>query len=268
MLTIVTVCLNARETIAEAVASVHRQTYSHVQHIVVDGASTDGTLDALEPFRGRIDRLICEPDGGLYFAMNKGIAAASGDYLGFLNSDDTYNDDRSLERVANAFRSGSWDAVHSDLVYVRPADPRQVVRYWKSGPYVPGMFEAGWHPAHPTLFVRTSILKDLGGFDTRYRYHADFHLMVRLFIERRINSVYVPEVLVRMRVGGHTNRSLRNVVKGNLESYRIARAFGVAQSPFWIARKFGFRLGQFFKRPPLLSDRSGSLSAKQRADND
>ncbi len=248
-LTVVTVCLNARDTIAQAVESVHRQTYSGFEHIVVDGASTDGTLNVLERYSGALAKLISEPDRGLYFAMNKGIAAATGDYLGFLNSDDVYQDEHVLRRIAAALASGSWDAAHSDLVYVKSTDPRRVVRYWKSKPFTPGMFEAGWHPAHPTLFVRTSILRELGGFDTRYRFHSDFHLMVRLFVERRISSVYVPEVLVRMRIGGHTNRSLRNVARGNLESYRIARAYGLADSPFWIAKKLGFRIRQFFERP-------------------
>lgn len=252
-LTVVTVCLNARETIAAAVESVHRQTHAEVEHIVVDGASTDGTLEALEPHREGIARLISEPDRGLYFAMNKGIAVATGDYLGFLNSDDIYHDERALERVAVALASVPCDAAHGDLVYVRAADPDRIVRYWRSGPYRPGMFEAGWHPAHPTLFVRTSILKDLGGFDTAYRFHADFHLMVRLFIEQRISSIHVPGILVRMRVGGHTNRSLVNVARGNLESYRIARAYGVARSPWWVVRKLAFRVGQFFRRPPAAS---------------
>ncbi|HWQ37917.1 MAG TPA: glycosyltransferase family 2 protein [Burkholderiales bacterium] len=249
-LSVVTVCRNARDTIAAAVESIHRQTYPDVEHIVVDGASTDGTLEALDRYRSGIARLISEPDHGLYFAMNKGIAAATGDYLGFLNSDDIYQDERVLERIAGALRSGAWDSAHGDLVYVGANDPDRIVRFWKSKPYVPGMFEAGWHPAHPTLFVRTAILKELGGFDTTYRFHADFHLMVRLFIERRISSVYVPEILVRMRVGGHTNRSLLNVARGNLESYRIARAYGVAGSPWWVVRKLAFRVGQFFRHPP------------------
>jgi glycosyltransferase involved in cell wall biosynthesis len=249
-LSVITVCLNARETIEEALVSIHGQTHADKEHIVVDGASTDGTLDIIDRHRRGIDSLISGRDRGLYHAMNKGIEAATGDYVGFLNSDDVYGDSRVLERIATALGAGGWDAAHGDLVYVSQTDPGKVLRYWKSKPYVPGMFEAGWHPAHPTLFVRRELLRELGGFNTNYRFHADFDLMVRLFIAKRISSTYLPEVLVRMRAGGHSNRSLRNIYQGNRESYVIAKQFGVATSPLWIPRKLGFRVAQFFKRPP------------------
>jgi glycosyltransferase involved in cell wall biosynthesis len=248
-LSVVTVCLNARETIAEAVKSVHSQTFADVEHIVVDGASQDGTLEILEQYRSGITTLISERDRGLYFAMNKGIAAATGDYLGFLNSDDVYHNDRVLDSIATALSSSHAEATHADLVYVHRDDPSRIVRYWCSKPYVTGMFEAGWHPAHPTLFVKTQLLREMGGFDTRYRYHADFDLMVRLFVQRRISSVHIPEILVRMRTGGQSTRSLRNIYQGNRESLQIARRFNVGQTPVWVARKLSYRVGQYFRRP-------------------
>lgn len=250
-LSVVTVCLNARDTIAEAVESVQSQVYGNVEHIVVDGASTDGTLEIIEKYQDGIHTLISERDSGLYFAMNKGIAAATGDYLGFLNSDDVYSHTHVLESVAQAFVDSQAEAAHGDLVYVNRSDPSRVMRYWNSSAYVPGMFERGWHPAHPTLFVKTELLREIGGFDTRYRYHADFDLMVRLFIERKISSVYVPEILVRMRTGGQSTSSLRNIFRGNRESWEIARRFGVARTPFWIARKLGYRVSQYFHRPKI-----------------
>lgn len=248
-LSVITVCLNAERTIAQALESVASQDYADVEHIVVDGASTDRTLEIVRKRVPPVSRLISEPDRGLYDAMNKGIAAASGDYVGFLNADDVYADSGVLSRIAAALQSGDWDAAHGDLLYVSGSDTDKVVRYWQSEPYRPGMFEAGWHPAHPTLFVRRRLLQELNGFDTTYRFHADFDLMVRLFIVRRVSSIYLPEVLVRMRTGGHTNRSLRNVYRGNRESYVIAKRFGVAKSPWWIPRKLAFRVKQFFKRP-------------------
>jgi glycosyltransferase involved in cell wall biosynthesis len=248
-LSVVTVCQNARATIAEAVESVHGQTYADVEHIVVDGASDDGTLDVLEKHRNGITTLISEPDDGLYFAMNKGIEAATGDYIGFLNSDDVYHHERVLESIANALADGKHEAAHADLVYVRRDNPSRVVRYWNSKPYTPGMFEAGWHPAHPTLFVKTGLLKELRGFNTGYRYHADFDLMVRLFVDRGVTSVYIPEVLVRMRTGGQSTSSPGNIYKGNRESWNIARRFGIARTPFWVARKLGYRVAQYFRRP-------------------
>lgn len=248
-LSVVTVCLNSAATIGHALESVGRQDHRDIEHIVVDGLSTDGTQDIVRRHAPQVSRLISEPDRGLYDAMNKGIAAATGDYLGFLNSDDAYADPGVLARVAAALRSGEFDAAHGDLVYVGAEDTARVIRYWQSRPYRPGMFEAGWHPAHPTLFVRTSLLKQMGGFDTGFRYHADFDLMVRLFVERGIASTYIPDVLVRMRVGGQSNRSIRNIVRGNRESYRIARRAGIARSPFWLVRKLGYRLPQFVRRP-------------------
>jgi len=249
-LSVVTVCLNSEDTIAEAVQSVHDQAYGDVEHIVVDGASDDGTLEILESYRAGISTLISESDRGLYYAMNKGIEAATGEYLGFLNSDDVYHHDHVLERVANALEDRP-DAAHADLVYVEHKNPSRVARYWNSKPYESGMFEAGWHPAHPTLFVKTALLKEIGGFDTRYRYHADFDLMVRLFVERRISSVYIPEVLVRMRTGGQSTRSIGNIYRGNRESWEIARRAGIAGSPLWIPRKLGYRVAQYFRRPPV-----------------
>ena len=248
-ISIVTVCLNAAHTIGHTLASVAGQTCLDVEHLVIDGGSTDGTVAVVEKFRSGIAHFVSERDRGLYDAMNKGIAAATGDYVGFLNSDDIYQDNRALERVTEALKSGAWDSAHGDLVYVSQSDPEKVLRYWKSKPYVPGMFEAGWHPAHPTLFVRRELLREIGGFNTGYRFHADFDLMVRLFVAKQISSVYLPEVLVRMRTGGQSNRSIGNIYRGNLESYSIARQFSVARSPLWIPRKLGFRVAQFFKRP-------------------
>jgi glycosyltransferase involved in cell wall biosynthesis len=229
---------------------VASQAGANVEHIVIDGLSTDGTAELLRSRRHQLAKLIVESDAGLYHAMNKGIAAATGDYLGFLNSDDVYANAEVLSKVARSLQARTLDAAHGDLLYVSGAEPDKVIRYWKSRQYRPGMFEAGWHPAHPTLFVRTGLLKELGGFDTSFRYHADFDLMVRLFVECRISSVHIPEVLVRMRTGGQSNRSIGNVIRGNRESYRIARRAGIADSPLWLARKLWYRLPQFMRRPP------------------
>lgn len=248
-ISIVTVCLNSAATIRQTLESVATQAQCDVEHIVIDGVSTDGTLEIIRQYSSRVARLISERDRGLYDAMNKGISAATSDFLGFLNADDVYADADVLARVASTLQATGCDAVHGDLLYVSGSNPDKVVRYWRSKPYRPGMFEAGWHPAHPTLFVRTSLLKELGGFDTQFRYHADFDLMVRLFIEQRISSAYIPSVLVRMRTGGQSNRSIANIVRGNRESYRIARRTGIAASPLWFARKLWYRLPQFVRRP-------------------
>lgn len=180
-LSVVTVCLNSRDTIADAVQSIHLQTHADVEHIVVDGGSDDGTLDILNNYNAGISTLISEPDPGLYYAMNKGIEAETGEYLGFLNSDDVYHHDHVLEQIVSALVDQAA-AVHADLVYVEQKNLSRIARHWNSKPYKLGMFEAGWHTAPPTLFVKTDLLKEIGGFNIRYRDHADFHLMVRLFV--------------------------------------------------------------------------------------
>lgn len=248
-LSVITVCMNAQDTIAEAVQSVHRQSHGEVEHIVVDGGSTDRTLSVLEQHRDGIARLVSESDSGLYDAMNKGIAMATGDYVGFLNADDAYAHDHVLELVADAFDRASCDAAYGDLVYVDARDTSSVLRYWRSSSFRKGLLQAGWIPPHPTLFVRTLLLRELGGFDTRLRYQSDVKFMLRLFHRDSVTSHYIPEVLVRMRTGGHSNSSLRNIVLGNLEAYRAARELGIAKSPIWVARKFLHRSRQFFLRP-------------------
>lgn len=250
LLSVITVCRNARGTIEQALSSVHRQTYRPLEHIVVDGASTDGTLEVLRARQSGIATLVSEPDDGLYQAMNKGIALASGDYVGFLNADDIYAKPDVLAHIAGALQSRNVDAAYGDLVYVRQNQLDAVVRYWRSGHYAAGRIERGWMPAHPTFFVRTTLLRKLGGFDTRYRFQADYEMMVRLFLKEHISSAYIPEVLVRMRVGGHTNRSLRNVYLGNLEAYRACVDNGIKVSPLFVLLKMFSRLPQFFARPP------------------
>ena len=250
-ISIITVCLNAASTIGDALESVRKQTFRDIEHIVVDGVSTDSTLEIVKGFTPKVARLISEPDRGLYDAMNKGLAAATGDIIGYLNSDDVYAGDDVLQKVALAFADGSIDACYGDLVYVRQDDMSRVVRYWRSRPYSPGLVERGWMPAHPTFFVKRSILQKLGGFDIRYRYQSDYELMVRLFLKERISAIHIPEVLVRMRTGGHTNRSIRNIVKGNLEAYRACRENGIKVSPLFILQKMASRLPQYLLRPPL-----------------
>lgn len=249
-LSVITVSYNAIATLGETLQSVASQTWRDFEHIVIDGASTDGTRELLEGHRDRLSVLVSEPDGGLYEAMNKGMALAKGDYVGFLNSDDVFADDQALAHIAEALAPGDVDACYGDLVYVDDADPSRVVRWWRSQPYVPGLVAKGWMPAHPTFYVRRDILQAEGGFDTRYRLQSDYDLMLRLFERRGIRSRYIPAILVRMRMGGATNRSVANVVRGNLEAWHAWRRWGFGWSPWFIVRKVASRLPQFVRRPP------------------
>ena len=248
-ISVITVCYNAAATIEDAVRSVASQDHPDVEHIVIDGGSRDGTQAILERNKARISRLVSEPDQGIYDAMNKGIALATGDVVGFLNADDWYAHPGVLSKVAAQFAQAEVDACYADLVYVDQDDPARVVRYWTSRPYRDGLCERGWMPAHPTFYVRREIYRRHGGFDTRYRLQADYEICMRLLAVKHIKAVYVPEIWVRMRMGGATNRSIRNVWRGNLEAYRAARESGLRVSPLFILQKLLSRVPQFFARP-------------------
>lgn len=249
-ISVITVCRNSARTIADTLRSVAAQTHVEVEHIIVDGASTDATLDIIRAQGQLLTRVISEPDHGIYDAMNKGIALASGDVIGFLNSDDYFAGPNELEFVVKAFEDPGVDACHADLVYVDEHDSNKVVRYWKSSDYQLGQFKTGWMPAHPTFYVRRSVYQTLGGFDLQFRLQADFELTTRFLEVHRIKSVHIPRVMVTMRTGGATNRSLTNVLKGNLEAYRACLKNGLPVTPLFMLRKVLSRIPQFLARHP------------------
>jgi len=247
---VITVCYNRAAIIEDTLRSVAEQTHADTEHIVIDGNSSDGTMDIVNRYRARLAHVVSEPDGGIYDAMNKGLALASGDIIGFLNSDDIYADANVLESVAGAFADPAVEACYADLVYVAKNDWNKVVRYWKSNIYRYGLCRSGWMPAHPTFFVRRNVFARYGGFDLQFRLQSDFELTMRLLEVHRIKSVYIPRVLVKMRLGGATNKNLSNILKGNLEAYRACRKNGFAVTPFFMLRKVLSRLPQFFAKPP------------------
>lgn len=243
MFSIVTVCYNSAATIADALRTVAAQTYGDIEHIVIDGGSRDGTLQIARQHGGPKLRIVSERDRGIYDAMNKGLAMASGDVVGLLNSDDFYPATDVIAKVAAAFAADpKLDAVYGDLCYVRQFETDQVVRYWRSSDYKPGLFLRGWVPPHPTFFVRKHVYDRLGGFDLNYRIASDWELMARFIEVNRIRTRYLPFVLVHMRLGGLTNRSWRNVWEQNKEIWRAAEAHGLRPS------LSGFALGKLWSR--------------------
>ena len=225
--------------------SVAEQTYTNVEHVVVDGVSTDDTIALVRNHFNSNIRLVSEPDKGIYDAMNKGLALASGEVVGFLNSDDFYADNLVLEKIALSFQDESVQASYGDLVYVTQ-DNSRVVRYWKSKPFAKGDFAIGWCPAHPTFYVRKSVIERLGLFDHSYKLAADFEFMLRYLERGKIRSTYIPHVLVRMRLGGASNQSWKNIVQQNKEIFDALRKNGVPFSRVWFAvNKVVSRLNQF-----------------------
>lgn len=248
-ISVITVCFNSAATIKDTLQSVATQTHPDIEHIVIDGSSTDGTMEIVNSNRQRLAHVVSEPDRGIYDAMNKGLALASGDIIGFLNADDFYAMPNALELVAAPFSDPGVDAVYADLVYVDAVDTNRVVRYWKSRDYRPGLFLSGWMPAHPTFFVRRGIYKRLGGFDPEFQRQADFELTMRFLEVHRIRPVYLPTILVKMRVGGASNNSIVNIIKGNIEAYRACKKNRLPVTWLFIGKKLLSRVPQFFTKP-------------------
>lgn len=180
-ITVVTVCRNSAGVIADCVRSVMSQDYHDVEHLVVDGASTDATYDVCRMVGSSRLRWVSEPDEGLYFALNKGLQLATGEVIGFLHSDDVFADPGVLSRVATVLEEPGYDACYGDLEYVSADDPARVVRFWMSAEFEPGAFGAGWMPPHPTFYARKRVYRNFGGFDTRFSIGADWDLLFRLF---------------------------------------------------------------------------------------
>jgi glycosyltransferase involved in cell wall biosynthesis len=252
-ISVVTVTRNCASVVEDCLVSVAEQSYPDVAHVVIDGASTDGTLALLQAQHERLALLVSEPDQGIYDAMNKGIKFASGDVVGFLNSDDFYANVNVLARVAEIFEEDPLlDACYGDLIYTNQIDTSITVRYWQSSDLVPGAFSKGWCPPHPTFFLRRSVYKRFGNFDLKYRIASDVELMMRFLEVHKIRARYVPEVWVKMRMGGTTNKSLKNVWMQNQEILRALHSHGLPANPIrFLGNKLLSRGSQFFQRPSV-----------------
>ncbi|MDD5226634.1 MAG: glycosyltransferase family 2 protein [Candidatus Omnitrophica bacterium] len=248
-ISIITVVRNQCAAIEDCLKSVLSQTHRDVEYIVIDGVSTDGTLEILKRYQARIAKIISEKDAGPYDAMNKGIRLATGDVVGILNSDDFYADSRVLEKVANAFKKNDAEALFADLVYVRPGDLNRVVRFYSGAGFTPDKFAWGWMPQHPTFFVRRHLYEQYGLFRTDYRIAADYELMARFLARNKARYVYLPEVIVRMRTGGLSTRNLRSNWILNREILRACAENGIPTNILKVYSKYFRKLMQLFERP-------------------
>lgn len=248
-ISIITPTLNCAATLGDTLRSLAEQTHRDFEHIVVDGGSTDGTRELLQAHDSQIGKVITDREPGLWHAMNIGLQAATGDVIAFLNADDFYTHNRVLEQVAKIFADRNVDACYADLIYVSREDTSKTIRYWRSRHFEPGLFRRGWMPAHPTFFVRSRVYRELGGFDEKFKRQADFDLTMRFLEVHRIRAKYVNDIWVTMRMGGVSNARWRDVLRGNIEAYRIANSNGLKVGPAFIAVKMLSRLSQFVNRP-------------------
>jgi glycosyltransferase involved in cell wall biosynthesis len=246
-ISIITVVYNNKRTIKEAISSVFEQTYENIEHIIIDGGSTDGTIEILEEEYSKYKVLVSEPDNGIYDAMNKGISLATGDVIGILNSDDIYEDEKVLQDVMTCFETDpALSILYGDLVYVQSNNLNKAVRNWISRPYYKRFFENGNVPPHPTLFVKSKVYQQIGFFNLQYKLAADYEFMLRVFKRNIFKSRYLNRLLVRMRLGGATNKSFKNILNGNKEIINAWKNNQLTPPIFLMFIRFFKRLLQFF----------------------
>lgn len=214
---IITAAFNSASTIKDCIESVNNQEFNIIEHIVIDGKSTDNTIELINENLGRVSTIISEPDNGIYDAMNKGIRIASGDIIGILNSDDFYEDEQVISDVVNIFKKEKIDAVYADLDLVAPYDTNKVIRKWRSGPFKHTNFLWGWMPPHPTLFLKREVYEKYGNFNLSLKTSADYEIMLRFFYKHKIKVAYLPRVIIKMRTGGFSDSSISHRFFANKE---------------------------------------------------
>lgn len=245
---IITVAYNASDTIRDALRSVDAQTHPEIEHLIIDGASSDGTCSIVEEHEAPWRFLFSEPDEGLYDAMNKGVGRASGDIVGVLNADDLLADAEVIAELVQAFQKGEVDAVYGDLVYVDARNTEQVTRRWTAGAYHQGRFLKGWMPPHPTFYVKRSFYRSYGGYRTELSSSADYELMLRFVHKYGARLRYLHRTMVKMRIGGKSNVSLKNRIRANLEDRKAWRMNELKPSFYTLWMKPLSKLFQFLKR--------------------
>jgi len=242
---IITLTSNSSRYLSDAIRSLEMQSYKHYQYIVIDNLSTDSTMDILNKNHALISLIVSEKDNGIYDALNKGISMSDGDVIGLIHSDDIYADPQVLSDVAEKFADPNVEAVYGDLDYVSKFDVNNVKRHWVSSSFYFNKLRKGWMPPHPTLFIRSNVFQRLGSYDTHYRISADYELILRFFGKGQIKSIYIPRVLVKMRIGGESNKSLKKILKKSLEDYRALRKNQVGGLATLLLKNIT-KLNQFF----------------------
>lgn len=224
---IITITYNSASTLKDTIESVINQSYSNLEYIIVDGKSTDGTLNIIENYKNKISNVISEKDHGLYDALNKGISMATGDLIGIIHSDDFYTNNFVIENIVKTIELNKADGAYADLYYVDKDNTNKIFRKWKSGTYKYGMFLNGWMPPHPTFFVKRDCYLKYGSFNLELTSAADYELMLRFIHKNQIKLAYLPEFIIKMRVGGKSNITLKNRIRANQEDRKAWKINGI-----------------------------------------
>lgn len=249
LVSIVTAVLNAKVHLAQCIESVKAQDHPRIEHIIVDGGSQDGTLGIIQSYKDVLARHVSEPDQGLYDAMNKGICMCSGDIVGLLNADDFYPRPDVISQVVETFQHTGADAVFADLLVVDRVNTQRILRYYDSRSFHPGRFAQGWMPPHPTFFVLRRHYEALGLYRTDYKIAADYELLTRFLAKHRLSYARIPRVLVHMRAGGVSSRSIKSNWILNREIVRACRENGISTNMLRLLCKYPRKLLELIRRP-------------------
>ncbi len=234
---IITICYNSAQTIAETIDSVVNQTYVDIEYIIVDGGSSDSTLKIINSFQSKVAKVISEKDEGIYDAMNKGLRVATGDIIGFINADDVINSSDCIEKVVQQFISSESDVVYGDKIYVDPSDTSKVVRYWTAGNYNKENYKKGWMTPHLSTYIKKELYDKHGEFRTSFKIAGDYELMLRFIYKNDARTTYLPIPIAKMRAGGISNSSISNIIRSNIEVYKSWKINGLQVSPLIVFMK-------------------------------
>ena len=246
--TIITVTLNSEKFLEDCIKSVISQDYADIEHIVIDGKSTDGTLAIIEKYRDHIAKWISEKDRGMYDAINTGMQMATGEIIGTLNSDDMLASPDVISTIVKTFADEKTDAVYGDLVYVEPMNIEKVIRVWKGLPFRRGRYRYGWMPAHPTFYFRKELIATCGIYETHYFSAADYEFMARYLYRFKVRATYIPKLIVKMRHGGMSNGDLRRRFRANRRDYLAMKRNGIPFAFFVSLLKPLIKLHQYKRR--------------------
>lgn len=245
-ISVITATFNNQDCIKSNLESYFSQDYQDKEHIIIDGLSTDNTLDIIKE-NGDADIIISEKDNGLYDALNKGIKYATGDIIVFLHADDVFDSSHTLSDAIKILMDNNADSVYGDLQYVSKNDINKIIRHWKSKEYSIKKFKNGWMPPHPTFFCKKEIYNKFGNFDTNFKIAADYDLVLRFLYKNKVSTSYCPKVITRMRVGGKSNKSLKNIIQKTKEDLKACRNNGIF-GPWAVFFKNFRKIKQFFMR--------------------
>ncbi len=245
---LITVTYNSENFIEECITSVITQRHKDIEHIIIDGKSTDNTISIIKKYESHITKWTSEADKGMYDAINKGINMATGDIIGILNSDDILVEDDVIESIVKAFEENNVDTVYGDLEYVSATDTNKIIRIWKGRPFKRYRFKYGWMPAHPTFYIKRSLIEKYGYYENHYYSAADYEFMARYLFKNRLTAYYIPKLIVKMRVGGQSNRNMYQRLRANRRDYLAMKKNNIPFAFFVSILKPLIKVQQFFKK--------------------